>query len=288
MMGCQSCRHLTLDAPMDAGAVEILYTTYYPRSTFNAETWSPPEELSGFAAWWRGERASAYRWVPRNVRVLDIGCGFGEALGYHRNRGCDAHGVEADANILRVAQRHGLNVRVGVFDSLVYEEASFDVVTLDQVIEHLGDPVSVLRGVARVLRPGGQLLVSTPNAQGWGARAFGRFWIHWHAPYHQQFFSRESMQQAAQLAGLRLEAAHTITNSAWLGFQWCHLLMVPREGDRSAFWDRRRSRTVWHKLRLGLAALFRVSGFNAAVTRLFDGMGLGDNWVFVVCKPAAE
>src|SRR3546814_2155641 len=72
--------------------------------------------------WWSGLKASAFRWVPRDVTILDVGCGFGEALGYHRARGCGAHGIEADRNILRVAQRHGLNVAAGLFEAACTEE----------------------------------------------------------------------------------------------------------------------------------------------------------------------
>ncbi len=43
--------------------------------------------------------------MPRNVRVLDIGCGFGESLGYYEARGCEAYGVEADENT-RLKQQH--------------------------------------------------------------------------------------------------------------------------------------------------------------------------------------
>ena len=70
------------------------------------------------------------------MRVLDVGCGFGQTLAYHAKRGCDAHGIDADENLLRVAERYGLNARVGLFKAADYPADSFDYVTLDQVIEH--------------------------------------------------------------------------------------------------------------------------------------------------------
>jgi len=226
--------------------------------------------------------------VPRNVRVLDIGCGFGESLGYHRNRGCEAHGVEADSNILRVAARHGLNVRVGLFEPAAYAPSSFDVVTLDQVIEHVSDPVSVLTGVAQVLKPGGMAVLSTPNATGWGTWAFSRRWIHWHAPYHQQFFTLASMARAAQAAGLDVERNCTVTNSAWLGFQWCHLLAPVAEGQRSAYWNSGLPRSGLLRLTFRIAAVVDCLGVNVVLTRLFDALGLGDNRIFVLRKTAGS
>lgn len=279
---CSSCGHLSLRPTLDSAQIESLYTNFYPRSTFDVERWSPAPAVNRAVMWWSGLRSSAFRWVPRNVRVLDIGCGFGESLGYHRNRGCDAHGVEADANILRVAARHNLQVKAGLFRAADYEPASFDVVTLDQVIEHVADPVAVLRDVAAVLKPGGLAILSTPNARGWGAAVFGRRWINWHAPYHQQFFTIDSMTKAAGAAGLRVVASQTITNSAWLHFQWCHLATPAVEGTRSAFWNPTLPRSGLQRVVLTACSVVNRLGVNALLTRIFDGVGLGDNRVFVL------
>lgn len=273
---------------MSETRIAELYTRYYPRSELDIESWSPPEECTGIGAWWRGERASALRWVPPMVRVLDIGCGFGESLGYHRNRGCDAHGVEADANILRVAERYGLNVRHGLFDARHYAPRSFDVVTLNQVIEHVADPAQVLAGIRQVLEPGGLLVLSTPNADGWGARLFGDRWIHWHAPYHLQFFSRASMARAAEAAGLVLERHVTVTPSAWLDYQWAHLVTYPRPGVPSAYWRPQQGhRSVAQRIVLRLLRWINRLGLNAVVTRLMDAAGHGDNGVYLLRRPAA-
>ena len=285
LLRCPGCGHRRLDVRMSPAEIGELYTTYYPRSTFDVLDWTPPAESKQPVAWWRGDRASAFRWVARDVRVLDIGCGFGESLGYHRARGCDAHGVEADANILRVAERHGLQVRHGLFDPDAYEAASFDVVTLDQVIEHLADPQQVLRGVERVLKPGGMLVLSTPNADGWGARLFGRRWIHWHAPYHQQFFSARSLARAAAAAGLQVERCMTVTSHRWLDFQFCHLAAPGRSGVPSPFWATG-ARSTRQRIALRLARLPHQLGVGALLTRLMDALRLGDNRVALLRKPA--
>jgi len=287
MVACEACGHRTLDAQMDAWQVSDLYTRYYPRSKLDVESWSPPKEIAGVAAWWRGARASAFRWVPRSVSVLDIGCGFGESLGYHRARGCDAHGVEADRNILRVAERYGLNVKVGLFDASQYEPASFDVVTLDQVIEHLADPSAVMRGIHRVLKPGGLLVLSTPNADGWGARCFGQRWIHWHAPYHLQFFSSQSMARCATQAHFRVDRRITITNAAWLDFQWGHLVTRPAIGQPSGYWTKLRQRSLPQRVALKLLHMLDRVGVNALLTRFMDAVGRGDNVVYLLRKEKA-
>ena len=284
LLSCSQCGHRTLDAHLDEAQLTNLYTNYYPRSSFDVDAWAPPREESSWKTWCSGLRSSAFRWVPRQVHVLDIGCGFGESLGYHRARGCRAKGVEADRNILRVAERHGLDVDVGLFDACNYEPASFDVVTLDQVIEHVASPSALLAGIRQVLRPGGTLIVSTPNPESWGAAVFGRRWIHWHAPYHLQFFSRGSMSKLAEQAGFRIDRSATITHSAWLDFQWGHLATYPQPGIPSSYWNASRPRTMTQRILLRLLLVIDRLGINTVVTRLMDSVGLGDNTVYVLRK----
>lgn len=285
-MCCSSCGHAFLDCDLNPAQLGELYTNYYPRRTFDLAQFKPQTEKGRLKVWFNGLNSSAFRGVPKNVRVLDVGCGFGQSLGYHAARGCDVYGVEADENIRRVAEKFGFKVHVGLFDGSIYEAEFFDYVTMDQVIEHVTDPLLTLRSVARILKPGGTAILSTPNAGGWGARVFGRRWINWHAPYHVQFFSRRSMRIAAEQAGLMVAKVKTITNSEWLGYQWMHLVLYPKPGEPSRFWTpnpHERSLLEWRILRV-LAFIHRYK-VNHLLTRFFDSLGFGDNYVFVLKKP---
>lgn len=283
---CQHCGHQFLECDLSSSQLTELYTNYYPRKSFNVANYIPHSEQGGFSGWFNGSGSSAFRRVPKNVRVLDVGCGFGQSLGYHTARGCDVYGVEADENIRRVAEKFGFKVHVGLFDDKVYEHGFFDYVTMDQVIEHVPDPVTTLRGVARILKPGGTATLSTPNARGWGAKLFGRRWINWHTPYHLQFFTRESMRQAAEQAGLKLTEVRTVTNSEWLLYQWVHLVTYPRQGEPSWFWSPDKSGQVFHqKALVRFLTLAHRTKINHLITRLFDSLGMGDNFVFILKKP---
>ena len=83
---CRSCRHKCLDADFSDKELSNLYSQYYPRSDLKVEDIRPRNLSRGVCAWLNGEKRSAYSWVPWNVRVLDVGCGFGEALAYHKLR----------------------------------------------------------------------------------------------------------------------------------------------------------------------------------------------------------
>ena len=248
------------------------------------EDYRPYEERHGLSAWLDGAKASAVSRVPRGVRVLDIGSGFGESLGYYASRNCEAWGVESDENALRVAERYGFNVRIGTFDPLDFPADYFDVVTLEQVIEHMRDPVATLEGVKTVLKPGGVAILSTPNNGGWGGIAFGRRWINWHAPYHLHFFSRDSMCIAAERAGLKARPLGTLTQSAWLHYQWIHLATRPQPGSPSPFWSGKAGYTLPERVGVKLASWLHRARINHLITRLFDIAGVGDSHLFELRK----
>jgi SAM-dependent methyltransferase len=286
LFACPVCGHTFLGSSLTDEELLSLYTDFYPRQTIAIEDFQPPVEIRGLSLWLDGERASAFRWVPRNVRILDIGCGLGETLAYHEGRGCDAHGIDADTNLHRFAEHFALNARVGLFAAKDYPPASFDFVTLDQVLEHSADPRAFIGDVATVLRPGGKAIVTTPNAHGWGARTFGTLWINWHVPYHLQHFSRRSLTFLAEQSGFEIAAIKTITNSRWLQYQFLHMLNRPSNGTPSPFWDPERSPlTVRRGSRRIGAFLNRVKAFHA-VTRVADMCGVGDNLVCILRKVA--
>ena len=280
---CTGCGHRFLaGADFTDAEIQSLYTTYYPRCTLQLEDYRPHAPRSGFQAWLDGAKASAFRWVPPAVRILDIGCGFGQSLGYHVARGCEAWGVESDENVRRIAEAHGFNVRIGVFRPADFPREYFDVVTLDQVVEHVRDPVATLAGVRSVLKPGGAVYLATPNASGWGARLFGRSWINWHAPYHLHFFSRKSMGIAARRAGLGAQALGTCTSSEWLRYQWHHSAEAIRPGEPSRFWTQQPPAGRLERLAYRGAGLMHRFKLNHLLTRLFDAIGLGDSQLFVL------
>ena len=285
LYACTDCTHQFLDAKFTAEELQRLYTDYYPRTQRSLDDWQPPPDLGPLRLWLSRGRSAVFRWVPRVVKVLDVGCGFGESLGYHQARGCEVWGVETDENIRRVAGKFGFKVRVGVFRAEDFPKDYFDFVTLDQVIEHVTDPLTLLRDAAAVLRPGGTLLLATPNARSLMARVLGAHWVHWHTPYHLQLFSKHSLALAAQAAGLRVRWCRMRTSPQWYHFQWLHLLSRPAPGEPSMFWTTGRpwprGRWLARKVFSGLNHL----GFNHGVSFAFDHLGQGDNLVMALERP---
>jgi SAM-dependent methyltransferase len=95
-------------------------------------------------------------------QILDVGCGTGTMLSYLASYG-KAQGIDVDEEAVGYCHERGLlDVRVGPAEHLPFNEASFDLVTALDVIEHLDDGVAALREIGRVLRPGGHLLMTVP------------------------------------------------------------------------------------------------------------------------------
>jgi SAM-dependent methyltransferase len=109
--------------------------------------------------------------APRPSVIVDIGCGDGLAteLAAQLNPGHHFVGVDWSADALRQARARGLAlIRAGVEESgLALVSASADVVIMSEVIEHLVDTDSALDEAYRILKPGGSLLLSTPNLAAW-------------------------------------------------------------------------------------------------------------------------
>jgi len=106
-----------------------------------------------------------------NLNVLDLSCGRGEILSALVKDGCSARGTHYRSDDYKLTTQFtplmtgGLPIDDGVdlMRPLPYDSASFDLVVLSEVIEHLESFMPIVREIGRVLRPGGHFVMSTPN-----------------------------------------------------------------------------------------------------------------------------
>jgi 2-polyprenyl-3-methyl-5-hydroxy-6-metoxy-1,4-benzoquinol methylase len=152
----------------------------------------------------------------RNGRLLDVGCGNGDHLSRMRGYGWEVAGIEPDPAAARVARdRHGLEVHEGTVEDAPFAARSYDALTCCHVIEHIGAPQAFLRSMVRFLKPGGRLVIVTPNADSLGHRFFGRDFYSLDPPRHLVLFTPRALRRLfGSLPGLRVVSVRTPTHVA--------------------------------------------------------------------------
>jgi len=146
--------------------------------------------------------------------LLDIGCGNGYFIARMRSLGWQVSGVDPDPAAVSYGQRQGLNILAGTIADLP-ETESYDVITLSHVVEHVADPVDLLRECAKRLRSGdGRLIITTPNINSLGHRLFRKYWRGLEVPRHLVLFSPAGLRSCVERAGLSLKSLSTETRLA--------------------------------------------------------------------------
>jgi 2-polyprenyl-3-methyl-5-hydroxy-6-metoxy-1,4-benzoquinol methylase len=229
---CQHCQSAYLDPRPTRETIGQAYEHYFtheevsapprpPRNGFerlrarlangyrNARYGGNLQPASGLGAWF-GEIPplgwpvdSRYRYLPRRPgRVLDVGAGGGHWLELAAEGGWSVAGAEPDPVARERMTSRGMPARPSA-EAWFDEAGTFDVVTMNHVIEHVHDPKQLLAAAFRLLKPGGRLYVETPNVDALGHKIYGRDWIALDPPRHLLLFNRTSLRNAVRAAGFR-------------------------------------------------------------------------------------
>lgn len=175
----------------------------------NAETVHPffnacLEDEESYRAYFAHKLDDLQRERPSG-KLLDVGCGAGFFLDAARSRGYEVAGVDLSPVPAAYARDAlGLDVTVSSLYGYGAPSDSFDAVTIFQTIEHDPDPAALSSELFRILAPGGVLMVTTPAADGFVARAMGRRWFGYRNVEHVSFFSKRSLRYALERAGFEI------------------------------------------------------------------------------------
>jgi 2-polyprenyl-3-methyl-5-hydroxy-6-metoxy-1,4-benzoquinol methylase len=136
-------------------------------------------------------------------RLLDVGCYTGVFIEIADQHGWDAWGVEPSQWAAAHARSTGLQVVEGTMATADFEDATFDVITMWDVIEHLEQPSAEVGQAFRLLKPGGVLVAHTMDLDSLFARLMGRRWP-WLMEMHIYFFTRRTLSKLVEKAGFRV------------------------------------------------------------------------------------
>ncbi len=148
------------------------------------------------------------------ARILDVGCGKGLVLAELAKLGWTVQGTELDAVSASVALSLGVTVATQALECCRFEPQSFDMITFFHSLEHLPNPILVLRAAQRLLKPNGLLVIEVPNFASPYARMFKGDWFHLDVPRHLSHFDPGSLRHLLSLSGLDVSVCST-TNAMY-------------------------------------------------------------------------
>jgi 2-polyprenyl-3-methyl-5-hydroxy-6-metoxy-1,4-benzoquinol methylase len=190
-------------------------------------------KLLGFAPFVRDIAGRYLSWVtgvPKG-RLLEIGCGNGEYLRRMEDLGWDAQGIEPDAQAAKIAQEQlGVKVIAETLEKADLADDCFDAVVLNHVIEHIPDPLTLLRQCLRLLKPEGQMVILTPNLQGLGHRVFQRDWANLDPPRHLRLFSPAALRSTAKQAGFEVACLTSKVRYHFASWTWMASCRIRQRG----------------------------------------------------------
>lgn len=223
---CSQCRHLFMNPRPTAETLHLCYPAGYGphRSTIPAPTSEPAAVtsvpwylrylplrhvpgLKSFYQWLTEDLGQPLPTTPPSVgregspTALELGCATGQYLSRLRDAGWDVTGIEPSEAASRKAVEAGFRIHRGVLDDFEISEQAFDSVTAWMVVEHTIDPVTTLKKFFQLLKPGGQILISIPNAGCWEPFVFRSAWYLWEAPRHLHHFSPAQIRELLANAG---------------------------------------------------------------------------------------
>lgn len=203
---CPSCETLSIGETLEDRLGEIYPKTYY---SFESKNYNLLYKIKFAMDSLFYKKISRKFKFPDALKVLDIGGGTGEVLRVFERalsqKRISGTVIDLDNKVHGAVSEKGYEYICGSFLTHDFKDKKFDVLIALNILEHVEDPNLFLRQCSSLLRPGGVILIQTPNWQSLDARLFRRsYWGGLHAPRHFVIFSKKSLSGSLESAGFEL------------------------------------------------------------------------------------
>lgn len=156
------------------------------------------------------QHADELKLFKESGRLVDVGCSYGIFVKAAQDEGFDASGIEPAKNAAAYAkQKFHVNVFQGTLDEAKVKENTYDIVTLYDVLEHIPNLKPFLKEIRRVLKPGGFLVVQSPNVESYAFQILKTNWNWLLVPNHLWHFSKKSLSNVLEENGFTIKKVIT-------------------------------------------------------------------------------
>jgi 2-polyprenyl-3-methyl-5-hydroxy-6-metoxy-1,4-benzoquinol methylase len=290
LVRCDTCGHLMTTPMLSESELSHLYGTYYPRKNITADevaSQAADVELpfNKIKRWWMGVDNQGQYSARSGEKMLDVGCGSGLSLLEAQKFGVEVWGIEADPNVKPIADALALRIHQGSLHDIPFEGITFDLIVLNQVIEHIPEPDKALMLIRPLLTPGGRVILVFPNVNSFWCKLSGLRWINWHIPYHLHHFTIKTFTQMVKHCGYQVVRSRTVTPNIWSLLQLRAMMQTVSRGQVNSMWSVKppeqsssasgvNIRTLMSRI-LKLPVMIVIS----IVNRVVDSFGLGDSLI---------
>jgi 2-polyprenyl-3-methyl-5-hydroxy-6-metoxy-1,4-benzoquinol methylase len=145
-------------------------------------------DLTTFKKRWR----LIEKFVKNRGKVLDVGCNVGTFLEVAKNAGWDCYGLDINRSVEEECKRKGISISMSSLEKAKFPQEFFDVIILNDVLEHTTTPTTMIAAAHRLLKKEGILFIVTPNIGSVTFRCLGRHWHHLKPNEHLTYFSKKT------------------------------------------------------------------------------------------------
>ena len=139
-------------------------------------------------------------------RILDVGCGAGNFLALMKKFKMECYGVDPQSPNEDFAKKYDLNISQKDLKETHYPDNFFDVITMNQVFEHVSNPTETLQEIHRILKKNGTLIFAVPNTKSFCFKIFGSDWVSLDVPRHLFDYNPEIIKKYAKKTGFKFES----------------------------------------------------------------------------------